>query len=201
MAWVTISDVKAELPELSGTGEDTVLTSLLARAESVLAGRCGYKPATATASPTFQSAAYTEYPEFWQVTDGGISLRLRHRPITAITTIHDSPDRSYGSNDLVDSGDYSIIDGELVVLDYDATHGAWSTYNRAIKAVYTAGWTTPPDDLKDALIDYTVHLFRLIDRRGRQSISVQGGSQNLRKDEIPDEILQKITPFILPVSL
>jgi len=201
VSWVTISDVKRELPELSGTGSDTLLTALLARADTLLASFCGYEPASAGASPTLQSTTYTEYPRPWQVEDGGLSLRLYHVPATSITSVYDSPDRSYGSGDLVASTDYDLRDDSRVVLVYNATHGAWSKLHEALKDVYVAGWTTPPYGLFDALVVMTTHLYRRQDRQGKTSTSVQGVSESYRDETIPAQVREALRSYILPGAL
>ena len=198
MAWVTIADGNRELPELSGSGSDTLLTALLARADTILASYSGYEPATAGASPTLQSASYTEYPAPWQVEDEGITLRLLHAPVTAVSSIYDSPDRSYGSSDLVASTDYDLRANGTVVLVYNNTHGAWSKYHDALKVAYTAGYTTPTYGLFDALVALTTHLYRRQDRQGKTSTSVQGGSESYRDETLPKAIKEMVQAYILP---
>ena len=128
----------------TGTGEDAELDVLIARADSVLAGWCGFPAASAGAHPTLEAATYTEYMDGPASIDPR-SLRLAVRPVATITSVHDDTDRdwAYGAADLVDSGDYTLADGDGVNwLHSDATHGSWGRDSRIIKVIYIAGYDT-----------------------------------------------------------
>ena len=73
-------------------------------------------------------------------------LDLPVRPVTSVTTIHDTggnEDGAYEAGDLVDSGDY-VLDGVKgrVYLKDTATLGGWSVGRRVVKVVYVAGYDT-----------------------------------------------------------
>ena len=149
MALISTSEAKQMIPALSsGSTEDTLLTSLISAVGAAMAAWCGYPSASAGAAPTMESATYTRY----QDGPGERLLVLDVWPVTSITSIYDSQDRSYRASDQVASGDFTLVEGErgLVELDWDASHGSWSTARRAIKSTYVAGWATVPENLKQA---------------------------------------------------
>ena len=123
--------------------------------------------------------------------------------MASITSIHDDPTLTYASTEEVVSGDRTLYGSEgLVVLNATATHGAWSTGRRAIKAVYVAGWadTACPTGIKQAVAVLVAHWWRLRAEMGRDSASAGSTSVGTRGESIPPQVLQMIAPFRLPGS-
>lgn len=113
---------------------------------------------------------------------GGEFLVLRQRPLTAVPTsvhVHSTGYGGHGdsafpaSTEWVNGSDYfpestdadEHNSGMLV-----AVHGVWPTGKRNIKVVYTAGYSTIPDDLKQA----TYQLIAAV-RNGRREGVIKGG--------------------------
>lgn len=192
MALITATEARLYVPDLTGTGEDTNLNTLITRAGAMLAAHCGYPAVSATTSPTLESATYTWYLD----SPGGEVLELLP-PLTGVTTLHDDPERLYGSDALLASTDYERDEVRgLVVLKTDGNWGRFSrrgTY-RAIKAVFTAGWTTIPEPVKQACAELARHLWHLRRRMGSQSASGKG-SASFREETIPDAVLELIAPY------
>lgn len=91
---------------------------------------------------TFRALDYTEYH------DGGVvALFPDQNPINSITSIHEDSDWVYGSDKLVDSSDYKLMDEKYIVFDKFLSIG-----EGAIKLVYNAGYTTIPLDITEAAI-------------------------------------------------
>ena len=83
--------------------EDTLLGTIIGRVGVILASYCGYPPASATASPTMESATYTRYSgmgEGIRVGEDGLSLHLEPWPVTAVASIYDDPEEVYGADTL-----------------------------------------------------------------------------------------------------
>lgn len=201
MALMTAAQLREVIPELTGTAEDTKLDTLIARVGSAFARYCGYPPATATASPTLESATYT----FYLTGDGGRALRMPLRPVTAITSIEDDLDLDFdGSTYLVASSDYAIrwdpARGQVVMLTSTATHGTWSTAPGAIKVVCTAGFATVPGDILEAVRIAARQWWDRRSTRGRTSMSTQQGTSQQLADEdiLTDEVKAILAPFRLP---
>ena len=85
------------------------------------------------------------------------------------------------------------------MLKLDAIHGGWSTTDRAVKVVFVAGYSTVPDDIETAAIEYVLHLLNLRDRRGVNNVSTPDGLNTSYRDEtIPAHVAQILAPYVLP---
>lgn len=147
MALITAAEARQEIPELTGTSEDTLLESLILQAGGMIARFCSYPPASAGAEPTMESASYTRYYDG----PGGRILTLDVRPVTAVASIYDDIDLTWGADTLIASSNYAILDGTTGRVLLTATSGeSFSGAEMAIKATFTAGYTTVPDSLKRA---------------------------------------------------
>ena len=141
MAVLDAATVREYLPSLTGTGEDTALDSLIARFGALAAQYLGYQPASVGGNPTVEDTTYTLYLDG----DGSKYLQLPITPVVSVTSLHVDIDRKYGSDRLVDSGDYELFGDEgLVLLKVDSTQGEWDRGKRTVKAVVVAGFTTIP---------------------------------------------------------
>jgi len=133
---ITLAYVKRKLG-LTNSDDDLVLTDFInAR------------------SKDFEDLESEERTEYYDG-DGTSSLILRHLPITSIKAIYDDLDRVYGSDTLIDSGDYTFYTAEgIVKLDV----GCFMRGIRNVKITYTAGYTeaTIPEDFKLALAQFVM---------------------------------------------
>lgn len=173
MALITTTEAKQQIPGLTGSGDDALLTELISVAGGVIGTYLGYPPSSVGATPTAESTSYTRYYDG----PGGRELVVDVYPLTAVASIYDDPNRDYTSSYLVASSDYTIIDSEIGLIDLSSssTHGAWSTRRRAIKVTFTAGYTTVPDWLQHAARLTVRWLWDLRQLQGKQGVSVPGG--------------------------
>lgn len=200
MALITASEAKLLVPALSGTGSDTDLDTLIARADSVMAAWCGYPSRSTGLDPTLEDQTYT----LRLSGPGGRDLYLPVGPIISVTSIEDDPNEAFdGSSYLVASGDYEVMlpsstDGERIRLKTSATHGAWSNTDApVIKAVVVAGWATIPGGLKQATAMLVRHWWDLRQTQGRQVQTQQGSTVTNREEEIPAAVRQMLAPYRL----
>lgn len=192
MALATAAQMREYLRVLTGTAEDTLIDSLIARFDGLAAGWCGYP--TEGAAPTFESATYTHYFDG----DGGESLYLRVHPASAITSVHVDVDRVYGSSTLVASGDYELFTAEgLLLLKTTSTQGAWTGGFRSVKVVYTGGYATTPAPLVHACGLQVAHWYRNRDNIGYQTVSQQGGSIRVEGLGLLPEVQEALGPYRL----
>jgi hypothetical protein len=146
---ISKSDIKSAL-NITDTTHDTWLDTQIAREQKEAEKYCHY---------AFNRATYTEYHDG----DGSSIIMLKNLPIESITSIHDDPDRVYDSEHLIDSTDYVLYSGSgKVQLD-----GLITTIGlNNIKVIYVAGYgagagqTTPPEDIKKALILLVIASFK-----------------------------------------
>jgi len=201
MALVTVAQVKVYLPHVlaASTSEDSTLTTMIARAEAVIAENCGYPPVTVGTAPTLDSSAYTRYLDG----PGGKELVIDVWPVTAITSIYDDPAWTWAAASLVASADYTLLDGDhgLIVLKETAAHGGWNRARKSVKATVTAGFTSAPANLAHAicLLVATYHKRRSSTGVERQS-TADGASVEMERG-LPKEVAELLGPFLLPGSL
>jgi hypothetical protein len=200
MAVITQAEARVYLPGLSA--DDSTVATLITRADAILAGWCGYPPASEGGLPTFEDVTYTHYLP----AAGGLSLYLPVWPVVSVTTIEDDPNEVFdGSSYLVASGDYNIRPRGEIRLDVSSTHGAWSDLGadpRPIKAVYVAGFATPPEDLKGLVAEYVAVLWAMRMGSGKATVNTpSGATAEIPTGEIPLSIRQRLRRFELTGAL
>lgn len=192
-------------PQLTGTGEDTLITTLIGSAEARVAAYLGYPHSAVGTEPTVEDVAYTRYysGDLDVEPPGRRMLRLDVLPVVSITSIYDDPDLDFDAEELVDSSDYTLHDAQngLVLLDSDAAHGGWEPGRRNIKATYTAGYATVPDRLVQAVGMVVLHHWRLRFDQGQSNTAQTGGSASLREEELPEEVKLLLDPLRLPRAI
>jgi len=195
MALVTAAEARLAIPALTSTGEDSNLDRLIDRAGAFIAAWCGYQPASVGGSATLEDVAYTLYLDG----PGSLELVLPVGPLVSVASVYSDPLREYGSDTLVDSGDYTI-DGyrSLVILNESSTQGCWDTGYRAIKITATAGFATIPHDIKQATVQLVAHWWRLRRQAGKKSINQEGGTATLIPETMPSQVAQLLGPYRLP---
>lgn len=178
MALITAAQARLYV-QISGTGEDTDLETLIGRVGKVIAGYLGYPPPSVGASPTLESTTHTLY----LTGDGGRDLPLGLYPVTAITSVQDDPTRQHdGSSYLISSSNYAIQEGRALRL----THSSgltWSSTRGGIKVVCTAGYTSIPEVIQEVCCEEVALRWRRRKQLGVTSSSSGGGSTSPAKPE------------------
>ena len=194
MAIVTAAEVREFIPSLSGTGEDSLIDSMVARFGALAAGYVGFPAPSVGANPTMEVATYTRHYDG----TGTKYLQLDVFPITAVTTIHVDHDREYNSDDLVDSSDYDVFGDEgLIVLKQDSTQGVFDAGKRSIKVVFSAGYSSPPMPIKHACVLQCAHWYSARLHIGKTSVNQGGGSASVSTLELLPETREALRPFRL----
>lgn len=157
MALGSVSNYKT-YAGITGSGYDTILTAMLAEAETIVRRRCGRN-----LSNGFESAARTEYYDG----TASESFTVREWPITSITSIAYVGDD--GTESTVTSSAYraDTVGGNVYMLGaargrfyggYPASaqpgfgvQPRWEPGFQNIKIVYTGGYSTIPKDLEYAV--------------------------------------------------
>lgn len=192
MAIATAANVRDYIRALTGTGEDTLLNSLILRFDRVGSAYCGFP--TASNLSTFENNTYTHYFDG----DGSDRLQLRVVPANTITSIHVDVDRLYTSSTLVDSGDY-VLDSELglVILETTSTQGRFDVGYRSTKVVYTAGFTSIPDAIVHACGLQVNHWYMNRDTIGKSNISQGGSTIQVKSLSLLPEVKEALGPYRL----
>jgi hypothetical protein len=194
MALCTADQARDLIPGLAGTAQATLLASLCDRASEVIALWCGYGPASAGAAATMEGTTYTEYLD-GPVLDEPRALRLPHRPIVSVTSIHDDASWSYGSDSLVSSGGYTIDGTAGIVWATPSGGHSWSRGRRNIRAVYVAGFVTVPGGLVQACALLVGHWYRLASRQGLTGGSGANRGASFGPETIPEPVREMLQPY------
>lgn len=203
MTLPTAAVVRANgIPQLgSSTSEDANLTTLIARADSVLASWCGFPGVDGSTAPTLEASTYTHYLSGPMERDERVLL-LPVRPVTSVTSIHDDTDRdwSYGASDLVDSGDYTLDEVEgRVYLHTDSAHGSWRRGLRQIKVIYVAGYDTGADArITQGITALVAHWWQQRNTPGMESVTLTDTTITTLAPEIPAHVREIMWPVRLP---
>ena len=192
MAVVTAAEVRDYLPTLSGTGDDTLITTLISRFDSAAAAYLGFIRRSDGAE-SIESGTYVEYLDG----PGGRDLTTTVKPIISITSIYDDPDLDYtDSADLIAASDYTLYKDEgRIILDYNATDASWSVGYRHIKITYVAGFASIPNQIKHAACLQVAHWYQGRSHIGRTNLSSQGQTVSLNTLELLPEVKQALMPY------
>jgi hypothetical protein len=200
VAVLTTAEAKTFLRGIASgsSSQDTLIDTLVTRADQVLSRWCGYPAYTdgAAGATTFEDQSYTLYMSG----PGGRSLKLPVYPISSVTSIEDDSTEAFdGSTYLVASGDYTTRKSEgVVLLTPTSVHGEWSdTSSPVLKVVVVAGWSTVPEQLKQACGEMVKHLWEMREKSGEQSRSQQGISVSYRDEQIPPHLRAILSPYRL----
>lgn len=197
MALITAAQAREAIPELTGTGEDTLLGTLIAAAGALMAAYCRFPPASAGASPTLEFVSYTHYfdgPDD-EIGYEARELSLRVRPIVSITSVHDDPDWEYGSGDeYVEDTDFLVDDVNGVLHLLPTASKSWSRARRAQKVVYVAGYNSTPAHLAEAAKLTVAWLYRHPRLQGLQQLTTDGVTQQVTPDTLPGPIQMLLAP-------
>ena len=192
MAIATAANVRDYIRALTGTGEDTLLNSLILRFDRVGSSFCGFP--TASNLSTFENNTYTHYFDG----DGSDRLQLRVVPANTITSVHVDVNREYGSDSLVASSDYELFTDEgLLLLKTDSDQGSFSTGYRSIKVVYTAGFTAIPDAIVHACGIQVNHWYMNRDTIGKSKITQNTSTIDVAPLSLLPEVKQALSPYRL----
>jgi len=164
--------------DMGDAGQQRVLTSYINKASAL----CNL-----LTDRKLKSRSLTEYYSG----DGTNSILTNEYPITAITAVYDDLDRTYGSDTEIDSDDLAYLpDGLAYKIVYDG--GVFQVGIKNIKAQYTAGYVTIPEDLEQACLEIIAYYFKNSEenRFGVTTRTMGGGSMTIETTDIPKSALR-----------
>lgn len=150
-ALVTLDDVKDYLNE-TNSDDDAELTDVILRASTILLNHPLYRLA----------AAVTSYTQDW--TAGGEVILLDHLPVVAITSV---TEYSGGVGTVLAAEPISTASFTDYGYRLDQNAGILTRLSGGyptcwygnVRVVYTAGYATVPDDVRQAALDLVAHLW------------------------------------------
>lgn len=180
-ALVSLSEAKAFL-KITASSEDGMIETMINRA-SIWAN-----------DYTGRMLKSRNFDEYY---DGDCSscLILRNAPITAITFIRQDIDRVFQTETTIDSGDYFWDANTGIVTLKD---GAFLQGKKTLYVNYTAGYTTAPESIKEAVLIYVGHSYRrqYADQKfGVSSETVGDRTTTYTGDEIPAKAKLLLNPY------
>ena len=192
MSVVSGSECRLYIRGLSGTAEDTNIETIVDRVNPVIARYLGW-PLMSAGVYSLSSGTYVVY----LTGDGSKQLDLPIIPVTAISSIYDDPELGYDdSADLVAASDYTLYGNEgIVMLKNDSTHGHWTKTPRAVKVTMTAGFSSVPQEIKQAIGLQVAHIWQARDHVGRTKVSQGGGSIEVAPLGLLPEVKELIAPW------
>ena len=111
---------------------------------------------------------------------------LRRYPVSSVTTVHDSLDRSYGTGDLISSDDYAVhlLEG-YVEMEYPPQQGM-----RNVRIVYDGGYEADaetgvlpvPDGMKQAALLQSAEVYRRRESMSMTGVSSDAGTIGMVQD-------------------
>lgn len=169
---ITLDEVKNFIGMTGSTTEtDNLLEDLINRTSILFESYINEK---------ILSRVYTEYFDG----KGAMVLFPKHSPITVITSIYDDYDWDWETDDLIDADDYRIVDDRYITLKSSVS--VLGDYKQNIKITYTAGYSTVPDDLKQACITEVSRMYKNRNQVDVTSKTLSDGSVSFfDKDFLP----------------
>ena len=192
MPVIAASRVRALLPSLTGTAEDTEIGVLIDAADAQIAKYLRIAENDDGAC-TLASATYTLTDPGVLVMPDGRRAYLAVVGLTSVTSLHSSSSQVFDASSLVSSDDYRV-DTRLGAIVLKPTATRLSSGDGDVQAVVVAGYATLPDDLAQAVAMQTRHLWTLRRTQGQTSVSEAGISVSLRDETIPAAVREIIDP-------
>lgn len=182
---ISVDQLKEHYPSLVGAGENTLVTTLIGRADALMAAACLFPRPQGGGARTLEQATYELYPDP-PSEDQPRRLRLLLYPLITPSAVYSDPYWAYGADTLIASSEY-VVDQDAGEIWLKPTSGAsFSTDPRAIKVVTTAGFASAPPDLV-ALCAMTVR--HLLDNRSAPDVASFSGGGTSATREVAEAVL------------
>lgn len=176
----TRAKVKAHM-RTSATTWDAAIDQLLPEVSEAIRQHCNVLD--------FASIAHTEQYDG----HGQESLVLRNRPVASVTSLHDDPDRAFGSDTLIDADDY-YTDLKAGIIKLDG--GVFDRSVGGIKVVYTAGHSSVPGPVEYAANVIVAQAINDAKSEGRTNESL-GNLSVSSAQAWPQKVLDALQPFVV----
>ena len=179
-ALAALASLKAYLG-ISEDDYDVVLQQLIDAASEAIERYC---------CRSFAQAERTEYYNG----RGSAWLVLRERPVSEVADLRDDLGRDFDSADPIDADDYTVHDDEGIIR---LLAGVFQDGSRNVRARYTAGYATIPDDLAQACMVLAASWFNT-GRQGGDGLkneSLGDYSVAYAHGAIPEEVRRYLAPY------
>ena len=162
----TVARVKSHLG-IADTVVDTLLQTIITAASRWMLSQMKRNIRLQTYTETFNG-------------DGTIGITLTHGPVTTITSVTVDGETITARATVADIG-YVLQNDRLYLVGYSFPEGIAN-----VVVVYTAGYTTVPEDLDQACVELVSLIYRSRDRKGMLSRSdTTGSSVSFAPEAVP----------------
>ena len=129
---------------------------------------------------------------------------LMVRPVVSITSLFDDSDQHYDdTSDQIAADNFILygIEGRLILRN-DKEDSSFSTARRAIRVIYTAGYSasTMPKAVIHAACLQVAHWYQARAHIGKTNVSSAGQTAALSTLELLPEVKQALNPYRLPTT-
>jgi hypothetical protein len=197
LAIITPAQFREHYPQLTGTGEDTILATLVTRADALCAQYCGF-PRPDAGVHTFEDVTYTLYPP-GPDRDEPRRISLRIYPIVSVTSAYVDETEGYAAGTAVASGDMVLDKNKGQIWLTPSASSAWAYGGRSNKITIVAGFTAAPDDLVAIIAAQVRHL---LDQRRVQGVTqASAASQYVARPDanlmIPKTVQDMLSAYVI----
>jgi uncharacterized phiE125 gp8 family phage protein len=183
-ALVTLAEAK-EFLKITGTSEDTLIEGFINKA-SIWANDFTQR--------LLLSRALTEYYDG----DGDNELMLKQYPVSALTNLYDDVLRAFGAGTAINIASDVVLDSEKGIVRLWNQAVAFNVGIANVKVVYTAGYATVPETIKEAVLIYVGHLYRRLyqdQRFGVSSETIGDRTTTFAGDVVPAKSKALLMPY------
>lgn len=183
MSLTTLATAKGFLGIPDATTEyDDRVNRLIGAASGAIEKRC---------NRTFDIVTYTEFFDGRSQNE----VLLSSFPVTSVTSVHVSTDRTFDATTLVDTADY-FVDTECGLVRFHNARLPRGSKN--VQVIYEAGYATVPQDLEYACLMYIQYLYNHRDDQ-RVGVDNKGKSQEnvTYIHGMPADVKELLEPFVI----
>jgi len=140
------------------------------------------------------SRALTEYYDG----DGDNELMLKQYPVSALTNLYDDVLRAFGAGTAINIASDVVLDSEKGIVRLWNQAVAFNVGIANVKVVYTAGYATVPETIKEAVLIYVGHLYRRLyqdQRFGVSSETIGDRTTTFAGDVVPAKSKALLMPY------
>lgn len=197
MALITLDDYKL-FEGINSTKNDDQLEALLESSSALIETYCNTKFNAYSASPGVTDIFDVQWDTH--------VVQLQHSPVISITSVQERLAYNEAYTTLLNTGGkyewyFDSISDSIIRTNDSGSYGIWPKGVGAVKIIYTAGYTTLPEDLKLALVDLVTYYFKDEHRvtRSLGTASTQNQvTSSIRDASFPDNIKRVLDLYRQP---
>lgn len=196
MALITAAQFREHYPRLTGTGEDVVLASLIARADDLMAAYCGFPEYDGGGGAhSLEEQTYTLYLDAPSSREPR-ALCLCVHPLTTVTSVDLDSTGAYLGDEttLTEDVDFAVNERDGILIRIGST---WPVAFQGTRVVVEAGYASTPPGLVAIAVAAVRHLWDLRNVQGME-VATFGGQSATFADALtllPQAVQDALLPY------